>query len=763
MIPRFFLMIVCWCCAATLAASEKDLALLLTDLEKTPPKEKPDYSADLRKRRDEFNKQDIATWKSITSLDEWQKHRQRVLASLRKHVVPEFKPQAKVKHLVTGTVPGEGFVIENVVYETIPGLVVTANLYRPEPAVKNPPAILIIHSHHNPKTQGELQDMGMTWARCGCLVLVPDMLGHGERRQHPFKDAASFPEAFKVGRQDYYFRYNTGVQLSLIGETLIGWMARDLMRGVDLVLEKGADPKRIILMGSVAGGGDPAGVTAAADERIACVVPFNFGGPQPETKYPLPEDAETTFSYHGGGGWESTRNMAFSASGGFPHWAVVASVAPRKLIHAHEFSWDQARDPVWKRYQKIWGLFKAEEGIGFAHGTGLLSGKAPEASHCNNIGAVHRKMIYPYLKKWFDIPIPEKEYQNRVPSEKLACMTKEAEKMFAPKSLAELVRDVRHVSKAAPTTGHQVWSVFPHLVEASWPGSVMTDAGHKTFGGVRYQRREHRDKAGLLFATTEELTSVTSKPTGSWALAVAQQGTKGFLKERAATISSLLDKGVTVVIAEVRGTGALGFGGRGRTSATTSFSASELMLGRTMLGLQLRDLRTVVAQLRGENFDVKKCVLWGDSFVAPNEDKAVVDVPHDTDKAPRLAEPNGSLLVQILALMEPEVRGVYARGGIWGFEALAESPFFHVPHDVLLPGVLRVGDLPDVARLLAPRAVKLEGVVDARNRPASEAALKAYAAAHDAYTKVKAADRLQVRAAVSSSGEVAEWIAGVLK
>src|SRR5262245_64743856 len=104
-----------------------------------------------------------------------------------------------------------------------------------------------------------------------------------------------------------------------------------------LVARPGVDSKRIILLGSVAGGGDPAGVTAALDQRIACVVPFNFGGPQPENRYPLPDDAETSFNYAGGGSWESTRNLARSAADGFLPWVIVGSVAPRKLIHAHEF------------------------------------------------------------------------------------------------------------------------------------------------------------------------------------------------------------------------------------------------------------------------------------------------------------------------------------------------------------------------------------------------------------------------------------------
>ena len=69
----------------------------------------------------------------------------------------------------------------------------------------------------------------------------------------------------------------------------MGWMAWDLMRGVDLLLARpGIDKDASSCSGAVAGGGDPAAVTAALDPRITAVVPFNFGGPQPE--YAVPDD-----------------------------------------------------------------------------------------------------------------------------------------------------------------------------------------------------------------------------------------------------------------------------------------------------------------------------------------------------------------------------------------------------------------------------------------------------------------------------------------
>jgi hypothetical protein len=221
---------------------------------------------DIRTRVRAANLRENRAWDEVKSRDDWEGFRAPRVRALRASLgLPPDDPEVP-RVLVTRFLEGDGYRIRNLVFESRPGLVVTANLYEPATPSRLMPGLLITHSHDNPKSQGELQDMGMSWARRSCLVLVLELINHGERRQHAFRTEADYPRAFRVGRQDYYFRYNTGARLSLVGERLMGWMVWDLMRGLDMLLSRPViDKDRVILLGSVAGGGDPAAVTAALD------------------------------------------------------------------------------------------------------------------------------------------------------------------------------------------------------------------------------------------------------------------------------------------------------------------------------------------------------------------------------------------------------------------------------------------------------------------------------------------------------------------
>jgi hypothetical protein len=52
------------------------------------------------------------------------------------------------------------------------------------------------------------------------------------------------------------------------------------------------------------------------------------------------------------------------------------------------------------------------------------------------------------------------------------------------------------------------------------------------------------------------------------------------------------------------------------------------------------------------------------------------------------------------------------------------SQFVHIPHDVVVPGALTAGDIPDLVAWLEPLPVRVEGMVDGTNRRVSDQVLQ---------------------------------------
>ena len=227
--------------------------------------------SNLRKRAIAALETEAKAWGQVQTRQQWEQFRSTRIASLR-GFLGEFPSRVALNMQVGKEYLGAGYRRLDIVYQSRPGLWIAANLYLPEKPQGRIPAFIIVPSHHRPRAQMELQDMGILWARAGSAVLIPDNLGHGER-------IATYP----WNREGYHSRYNLGMQLYVAGESLIKWMVWDIMRSVDLLLARSeVDPAKIILLGAVAGGGDPAAVAAAVDDRITAVAPFCYGEATPE-------------------------------------------------------------------------------------------------------------------------------------------------------------------------------------------------------------------------------------------------------------------------------------------------------------------------------------------------------------------------------------------------------------------------------------------------------------------------------------------------
>ena len=158
------------------------------------------------------------------------------------------------------------------------------------------------------------------------------------------------------------------------------------------------------------------------------------------------------------------------------------------------------------------------------------------------------------------------------------------------------------------------------------------------------------------------------------------------------------------------------------------------MLGQTLIGLRLRDLRSVLKYLRTrDDLDTKRLAMWGDSLAPVNAADREVRIPLDLEQ-PDQGEPLGGLLALFGGLFEDDVKAIHVRGGLAEYQSILKSPFICMPHDVIVPGALTAGDLSDVAGALAPRPLRLEAMIDGLNRQVSaETLAKAYEPAKRAY------------------------------
>lgn len=195
---------------------------------------------------------DSPSWK-----DDWRAEL-RVMLGL-----PDVLARGPLVATVSGTLTGDGYVVEKLHYQSRPGLYVTANLYRP--ATANPgerlPAVLYVCGHSNQGRNGNkisYQSFGIWFARHGYVCLIIDTVGLGEiRGQHH--------GLYREGRWWWV----------PCGYTPAGVECLNGMRGIDyLVSRKDVDPERIAVTG-ISGGGSYTITIAALDDRVKVAVPVS--------------------------------------------------------------------------------------------------------------------------------------------------------------------------------------------------------------------------------------------------------------------------------------------------------------------------------------------------------------------------------------------------------------------------------------------------------------------------------------------------------
>ncbi|MGH7187226.1 MAG: alpha/beta hydrolase family protein, partial [Pseudomonadota bacterium] len=244
---------------------------------------------------------------------------------------------------ITGTVEGDGFRIEKIIFESQPRHYVTANLYLPlnRPAGRTA-AVLFLSGHHaTAKVASEYQDVCQTLVRAGLIVLSQDPVGQGERLG--YYDLETKQNLFARPTRDHDY---AGAQCRFLGETLGSYMLHDAMRGIDYLISRPeVDAARIGVTGN-SGGGTQTSLVMLTDPRVAAAAPATFIMNR-ETYQPtaMPQDAEQIWP-------------GFTGAG-FDHEDILLAMAPKPVcvlaVTSDFFPIDGTRRTV-NRSRRIWDL-----------------------------------------------------------------------------------------------------------------------------------------------------------------------------------------------------------------------------------------------------------------------------------------------------------------------------------------------------------------------------------------------------------------------
>lgn len=165
-----------------------------------------------------------------------------------------------------GVTHAEGFRIEKILFDSQPGLHVTALLYIPDTGTESHkfPAILMAPGHSPAGKAGDYFTAA-TFARNGFVVLSYDPIGQGERLQYPDPNHPGTSLATRPTGE----HGEAGLQPTLIGDAVARYFVWDAMRAIDYLAQRPeVDPTRIGAFGC-SGGGAMTALTAGLDPRVA--------------------------------------------------------------------------------------------------------------------------------------------------------------------------------------------------------------------------------------------------------------------------------------------------------------------------------------------------------------------------------------------------------------------------------------------------------------------------------------------------------------
>lgn len=602
---------------------------------------------------------------------------------------------------ITGTVERDGYRIEKLVYESMPQIYVTANLYVPTKRPAPFPAILAPLGHTaNGKAARNYQYAFQNLARKGYVVLTWDPFGQGERIQY-LQPGTNHTRFHQVSMEHTY----AGRPMVLLGNGFALYLAWDGVRSLDYLLTRPeVDGQRIGCTGQ-SGGGTMTMFLGALEPRIHAAVAIegifaNVAGPFYDPPGSI-ADAETNIV------------------GGLPLYLdrgdLLAAFAPKPLLVCYTIHDEgETYGPVntestLENYAELARLYEI---FGVKDRVGLFACDLP-----HTMDFFSRRAMYGWFNRWFDKmdeDVEEAEYDAAPDSVLNATVTGQVSTAFQGRSVVQLNSDrAKQILPKSPFADSQAdFSSAREQVRSRLAGLLALPSRRTPLqaqilsSNIRRNQRieeiQYESEPGIRIVGwfLQPRDGVARHPC---VLYISDEYADTAVAEPS-PFDAILGHGHTVCAFALRGTGVstprppqggpvfyqgIDWGLNER------FAWVNLVLGAPVIGQRVWDILRALEYLASRS-----------------------DV--DISQVRMIGQQGAGLAALMAAVLDRRVRSLLLDGTLINYMSIVQSKDYSLPLEWFAPGILRHFDLPDLSAAVSPRSVWLLDAVDAPGNILSE-------------------------------------------
>jgi cephalosporin-C deacetylase-like acetyl esterase len=598
--------------------------------------------------------------------------RQRFVRDRFVEALGGFPARTPLRPRTTRTLERDDYRVEMLVYESLPGFYVTANVYVPKRGRPPFPAVLGVAGHSaNGKTSATYQHVWISMAKRGFLVLAYDPPGQGERSL--YFDPELGRSRVGIGTREHTA---SGLQCLLTGHHFARYELWDGIRAVDYLLTRDdVDPERLAVAGN-SGGGTQAAYLAVVEPRLSAVISSCYMTSWKQLWFdPGPQDAEQDlpgFLFHGLD---------------FPDYAVAFAPRPFQILSAtRDFFPIAGARSTYEEARRVYEQLGQAERIGFF-----------EYDDTHGWSKPRREATYRWLERWFHgrdddgvEPTVETAHESELYATSTGQVSTSYEGAETVQSLNRVVAEKMFPNRKAVRfnePGALRTLVRSRLRTTGTPAAASVGS-HGELGrdGYRIEKIALHPEPDV---TVPALVFVPAEgPARKPAVLYVHGEGKAADAAGGGDIEDLVRSGYVVLAPDPRGIGeSHPVSASGGYRPIWQMFQRALLVNRTLVGLQVEDLLGAFAYLSSRG-----------------------DV--DPERVAVLGKGNGGVLALFLAVLEPRVERVAVEGTVLSYLEIARARYHEDLTATILPGVLEDFDLPDLATALAPRPL---WIVDPRS------------------------------------------------